>query len=281
MRFPRYFIRVKHDIGRISAWGWSESSQSEAQQNAEARLQRILASLRRNAFDHGLQRYPYISDDVICEFVVDRVKNGLGQEIGVVSRNAYGALVLNVSNVLIIDIDIETKVRKPGLVARLFGKRAVSADEVEKAEWDNIRSWQRQNSGFSLRVYRTAAGLRAIVSNRLFPQIDSTVLAMMDALHGDSLYRQLCLSQKCFRARLTPKAWRIGLKPPKDRFPFDSVQAEAAFDSWLDKYVQRMKGYAVCRFVETIGDETIHPEVQPIVDLHDGMTCGDARLPLA
>lgn len=280
MRFPKFWKVAKDGSGKIVARGWSESSQAEADQNAQDRLHRILTWLRSKDDVGDLDRYHYVIDDNICEPVIDVIQDESHQELAVISRNAYGSLVLNANRVMIIDIDIESTVYSPGFLAKLFGAKPTTAQEIFQREMENLHTWQQQHQQISFRVYRTAAGLRAIVTSREYPQIDVEVIEILNQLHSDPLYRHLCISQKCFRARLSPKPWRIGLKPPVQRFPFESSAAEAEFDNWYRDYASACKQWSVCEYLQTIGEEAAIPCAQQIVELHDSLCCNPGR-PLA
>lgn len=280
MRFPKYWKVARDRTCKIVARGWSETSQTEADQNAQDRLQRILQWLGGNRNRDDLDRYHYVIDDNICEPVIDVVQDDSGLELAVISRNAYGSLVLNANRIMIVDIDIESTVSTPGFFAKLLGAKATTAEQILTRELDNLNSWQQRNQQVTLRVYRTAAGLRAIVTSREYPQIDNNVLLMLDDLHSDPLYRQLCISQKCFRARLSPKPWRIGLASPGQKFPFETTAAEEKFNDWYKSYTSACRQWSVCKFLQEIGSEPAISTAQQLVELHDGLCCNPGK-PLA
>ncbi len=285
MRFPLYWKTARNESGTLTARGWSDVSEAQAQQAAQNRLERIVQFLRRlkSGSDSDLDRYHYVIDDCICEFVIDRIKDDSGNEIGVISRNAYGALILNASNVMLIDIDIppDSDTKPSGLIGRFLRRKSMSADERVAQAVEKFRTWQHQHPDFSFRVYRTRGGLRAVVINKIFEEVSSAVIAIMEQLDSDPLYRELCKSQKCFRARLTPKPWRIGKSLPEQKFPFESDEQEAAFQKWFDDYISRSSRWSVCHFLETIGPQDYHRAALTIVELHDRFCCSDQRKELA
>ena len=78
--------------------------------------------------------------------------------------------------------------------------------------------------------------------------------------HGaDPLYRQLCKAQKCYRARLTPKPWRCGVRHKPERWPFLDARAEKHFQKWQAQYESFAAGWATCEFVRKIGNGDVHP----------------------
>ena len=132
-----------------------------------------------------------------------------------------------------------------------------------------------------MRVYRTYAGLRYLVTHAPFSPTDGEVQAVMQAVGTDPQYIRLCQVQKSFRARLTPKPWRIGVSNPPARFPFEDAGEERAMHEWEVRYDAASAGRATCRFMEEIGGGTEHPDVAPIRALHDEHTKAASGLPLA
>jgi hypothetical protein len=102
----------------------------------------------------------------------------------------------------------------------------------------------------------------------------------MKGFSADPHFMMLCRLQKSFRARLTPKPWRIGLPAPPGEHPRDPA-AQAAFGAWLQKYEAAARGYASARFVEAIGTGLPSSEARVIVDEHDRTARAAESVPLA
>ena len=94
----------------------------------------------------------------------------------------------------------------------------------------------------------------------------------------------MCTNQHCFRARVSPKPWRIGiethLKPrpgvwpiKPDRMP-DRVR-------WVDEYERKAKAYAACRYIGAKGNGVVDPAVEKVRALHDELCRAHSELPLA
>lgn len=275
MKFPKFWCRVHNETGKVVARGWSETSHDEAAANAERRLRRILDFLQ----DGGrLDEYQYEADGVICEPVIDRVFEG-ETETAVISRNAYGSLVLNTPHLMIADIDIQPP-RLPDFFRRIKTWFGLGRDRppAEQQKLEHVRQWQRSHPDFSLRVYRTHSGYRVLVINQYWPRVDEQALRLLEQLDSDPLYRRLCKSQSCFRARLSPKPWRVGVPGAPTRFPFRNASEERAFDQWEQKYRQVAEGFSVCRYVETIGKAARHNSLTALIAQHDAWCCGDRPL---
>jgi hypothetical protein len=104
---------------------------------------------------------------------------------------------------------------------------------------------------------------------------------LMKATGTDPWFVRLCLAQKSFRARLTPKPWRVGVKAPPGEYPREGETSQR-FAEWLREYESASRGYATCRFLETVGKGgLVGGEDHGLVELHDRATRADSTLPLA
>ncbi len=279
MKFPTFWNRVQNTSGLVTARGWSEESLEQATANAQSRLKRILAALGRQQ-SLELERYDYVIDNVICEQVIDRIQHD-NREQAVISRNAYGSLIMNAAKMMFVDIDLPIP-NKPSWISRWFRKPPPPPALSPEAEvLERIRKWQFENGDTTLRIYRTHAGFRIIVVNQSFPVVDANAVAIMHGLGSDTLYVTLCESQSCFRARLTPKPWRVGMPKPPKMFPFFSASDEQAFNAWYQQYSTKSKQFKVCNFVETVGSAAIDAEHQELIQQHDEFCCDPNNLPLA
>lgn len=292
MNIPKYWAKretsLKDVNGRalfLSCWQWSNSSASEAFQRADARLNELM---QKAAMGAGLNRYSY-GDRAMREETTQSVISNDGREVAVVTRNAYGALVLNAANAMFIDIDFpENEQPAPaasgGGFLRLFGGKprpAATQLSPEEQGVQHVAAWAAQNPGLGLRVYRTFGGLRCLITNAVFDPTASDAIGILQSLNSDPLYIRLCRQQQCFRARLTPKHWRCGVRPPPSRFPWDNSKDEARYRQWQQGYEATSAGFATCRLVKVIGPDEVHPDVAPILNLHDQLACRDPGRALA
>ncbi len=281
MIIPRHWACAKGEtrgsgskILTLSAWGWSEKNQSEAESHARERLRTLLAKVERGeALAHD---YAYGSQPV-REQVIDEVRNATNDIVGLVTRNVYGCLVLNAGEAMFLDIDVP----RPSFmerVRRFFNKKKPDSETIALSR---LRETLTGIRGASFRIYRTAAGFRVLATDRTFLPGDPEVERIMVSASVDPAYSRLCKIQKSFRARLTPKPWRCGRTRPPCRFPFVSSGQEQAFRQWLEEYDRAIETRATCRFVERIGWDRVHEEVAPILALHDKLTRITSELPLA
>ena len=274
MKFPKFWSLAKSGSG--TAWGWSDTSAEEAQQNAQQRAAKVADLLRAGGSPAANQGY-YI-DRPIREQVLRELDAST-----ILSRNAYGAEVLNTTTGFFIDVDLPAP-KNPGLIARLLGAKPAAKSEPSPAEIAALHAaenWAKAHPGWSWRIYRTAAGLRLLATHAVFNFDDALVAKAFEALGSDPLYRQLCYAQQCFRARLTPKPWRGGLQAKTPRWPWITTREEQAFGQWDRSYRQACQAYATCELILTIGSSEIHPSLRTLVAVHDEVSgCGSGR-PLA
>ncbi len=274
MKIPKYWakgvVKVKNDRGRefnLACWRWSDTSQAEAAQAAEARAREIGVKF---AATQQLDRYGY-ADRPLREEVVESIGDS-----AIITRNSYGALVLNASRVMFIDIDFEMKEKGGGL----FGRNKNAPTELTK-QLDRIEEWSRQHPQWSLRVYRTAGGLRGLITNELFDPTQSSSTDVLNSLNSDPLYVKLCKAQECFRARLTPKPWRCGIGTPPTSYPWMFPNAEMMHRQWERNYESVANSYTTCQLVKEIGSASMSVEVARIVEIHDRYACRGEGLSLA
>ena len=277
MNFPPFWARGAS--GDFSCWRWSTRSLAEAQTLAAQAAEQLAERFRHG--DLPKRAHGYYPDRPFREPVLREIKNSAGETAAVITRNSYGCLVLNTARVMFVDVDLPEP-KRPGLFKRLFGKPEapppVSSqnDAIAKAE-----SWARQHTDWGWRIYRTRAGLRLLATHAVFDPETAVADGVFDALGADPLYRQLCKTQKCFRARLTPKPWRCGIRTKPDRWPWLDEKAETHFKRWDAQYQSFAFNWATCQFLRQIGSGTVHPDVQLILGVHDETTRAASKHELA
>jgi hypothetical protein len=280
MRIPRYWARAEGDTPpdfdgdrSVSVWGWSDDSRVDAERNAQQRLTELLDKLQRGL---GLPKGYAYGTRPLREQILEELRDRGGRLEALLTRNAYGSVVLNTAQVLFVDVDA----RWPSLgqrIARAFGSRKPFPSE---ATLTRIRDVLQHDSGGSYRIYRTAAGFRVLATDPTFAPTSAEALRLMERLGADQSFVQLCKVQDSFRARLTPKPWRCGQPIPPARFPRDAA-GDARFSDWLQAYERAIADKATCRFVEAIGWGRNNAETERIVRLHDERTKAGSDLPLA
>jgi hypothetical protein len=264
------------------AWGWSMSSAADALDVAHEQLRSALARVRLGARVGGYYPRTPLREPILDELILD------GEQVLAVTRNRYGAEVLNTDHILIADVDLP-EMREPmagGLLRRLFRRRTAETGPPAKPpsvveRLITIGTWARTNPGLGVTVYRTASGLRVFVAGVEEPASSARAGQILAELNADPVYRELCRAHGTFRARLTPKPWRLpGIRAPRERWPYEDANAEQRFQRWLARYEAAAQGYAVCRLLEAHGPAPSTLD-ERIIQLHDERTGVHTPLPLA
>lgn len=271
MNFARYWssieIRVPARFGKpgaVRVWGASNTDEQTAAGAARARAAQALSFFAGQASD-----YEYATD-TIREEVIEEFTDAAGERLAVITRNRYGALVLNTERVLFGDVDLPSENFVLRLCNRL-GRRARDKHFFLEA----MRAFHSAHPQFVLQVYETRAGLRFIVINREIGPDGPEVELLFKELPVDRLYTRLCRTQLCFRARLTPKPWRIGLARPTTRFPFSTPLKQRSFNFWLGQYVAKSRNACAARRLERIGEASMPDAVRRVVEIHDRFACDE------
>jgi hypothetical protein len=291
----------------VRRYGWSTTSEADALANAEARadeaLRRILAG---DKLDKREPKVPYngAAGVPIREEVLARH----GEQV--ITRNSYGAHCLNSPNALFADIDFKPDpsaktaivtfvvlalaATVTGLALRSWGttfgllfasllaaaplanlavRIAVAvrggAERIARARLVNFLS---RNASWSVRLYRTPAGYRLLATHQPFEADSPIAQKFFAAVSADPIYVRMCTNQRCFRARLTAKPWRIGIathmRPRPGIWP---VRPEhlAVRNEWLSKYESLAASYSACRYIESLGSGVVHESIKAVVELHD------------
>lgn len=328
MIVPRYWAegRLRHrDRKRqvtVRRFGWSDTSQEEAQANADRRtreaLDQRLAGAKLPTWE---PRVPYNGADGVP--IREEIVSRHGETI--ITRNSYGALCLNTPDVLFADVDFRPMpsveeaagigglwllslagtgwaiwgrygpfVLPVGFFACLFTialvKVVLSPASAslrggnEQIVRRRLRSFVAANPGWHLRLYRTPAGMRALALHRKFHPGDVEVRRCFRVLGVDKVFATMCRRQQCFRARVSPKPWRIGLtdhlRPRPGTWPVapERLPARAA---WVERYEAAARGHAACQFVGSFGSEVEHPDAKAVCTLHDELCGANSGRPIA
>lgn len=284
MRIPRHWARasvtleLRGDTFSTEAFGHSDRSPADAERDARERAMRVARwyeQLEEGDDPPPPDQYGYGGDRPMREPIVRELGSG-SERFAAITRNNYGALVLNTAAVGFIDVDVEPP---PGLGGRLWNRlRGVRVPTYEET-LVRVRA-AADASRLGMRIYRTAAGIRCLVASELLDPTDRRTEGLFVQFGADPRYRVLCKVQRCFRARLTPKPWRCGLPAPVWPWPFRSAAHEEHHRAWLRRYEEAIQGYATCELIESRGPEFRHPLAAEIVREHDAACLRPGR-PLA
>lgn len=293
MRVPRFwhreFATVKGRDGkpwRLVCWGWSETNAAEAATRATAKVNRLNSSWQAGA--SRKERNWYANDTYLAdpprEEILDEISDSDGQVIGTITRNAYGAIILNTDRMLIIDVDDKARSSFKGclrsLVSWFLPAAWLTPRKPELTTEEKISATIASAPQHGYRVYRTAAGWRIILVSQAVDGVDATTLEMLKRFESDPFYVALCKKQQTFRARLTAKPWRCGVDRAPNRYPRMTTIDVKAFELWETKYTQRAASHKTCE-LQSGQNTPIAPELKALIDVHDQWCQIDRDLPLA
>ncbi len=263
MRIPKYWERtsssetIKGKLRNLSAWGHSNTSEEDARHNATQRLSKVRIALSSGI---PLDTYEYLANP-IREQRLELYDNEI-DPYAIITRNGYGARVLNAPRVMFVDIDVD--VTTPGFWASLFGKKRKSPTQeaIERVE-----QWVESNRTSGFRIYETPAGLRLIATDKLYDPVSNETAKLLADLNSDEMYRRLCKAQKCFRARLSAKPWRIEMERCPIRYPEPHTKDKHA--AWCQLYESKAAPYSACRFIKSVGSKGFVSEIERVTQIHD------------
>jgi hypothetical protein len=288
VKLARYWTRASGEATgpdgrpvRVTARGWSNESLEAARELARSTARRLAERLvapgtAARAYLYGERPLP---EPIVREFP------GGGTPGAVVTRNAYGALVLNARQLMFVDIDRDDPAPSASAgdlvsgILSLFGKAAPAPPRAADGVLAGIQRVAEAN-GLAVRVYKTAGGYRAIVTDAPH-EAGAPSERLFQEFGADPLYVRLCRLQQSFRARLTPKPWRCGLRVPPATFPYETPQDEARVRAWEADYAKTAGGYATCRYLTTFGGARVAPGFEDLIRYHDQETRAETPFPLA
>lgn len=257
VRIFRFWVSEerRENRGRETVEGRVFGGSNVSEADAVADLERRWRGVCERVFD-GKPRDADTYDADIREEIVEML-----DENTVVTRNRYGAEILNCTSPVIVDVDHV----EPSFFQRLFGKGGDEATRIDRIVKNVTKLVEEGKFGIQgARMYRTPAGVRVILATNKTAPRSKEVGRMMRALHADGLYASLCRKQNCYRARLTAKPHRIGVKSLRQSWPVDEAQM-AEREEWVRGYRAAADGYAACAFLTSTG---VVPSSKAL-DLHD------------
>ncbi len=315
--------RLQHkEAGRqvtVRRFGWSDTSEDEAQAMADARTQEALQLILEG--EKLVRREPRVAyngaDGIpIREEIIARH----GETI--ITRNLYGALCVNTPNVMFVDVDYDDTPRftfnfYPTLIllagAASYGVHHRSfwsfvmayavlslvmnlvlnvmntqhrrrGEKPFEQALQRIAAFSKQHPEWHLRVYETPAGLRVLAMHDVFDPSSPEAAECFHQLNADPVYVRMCQNQRCFRARVSPKPWRMGiaqhLRPRPGVWPVKPEHLPLR-RRWVADYEARAGAYSSCRFVSTLGSGRVHAAAEEVRKIHDELSRAHSGLPMA
>ncbi len=266
MRLYRHWVKeaatITVDGGPLEINCYGHSNESIRAAREDAREQAVVIQQKIEKCREPPDDYEVAIREEIIEEIDAR---------NVVSRNRYGALVLNSETVVFIDID-EPRI---GFWKRLFGDKTLT----KKQQMLEMIEQQASHSAYKklgFRVYETHSGMRLIVTGRKFAAGSDVSRKLLRAFNSDPLYALLCVRQQCYRVRLTPKPHRMQLRAHRVHYP-RTDEEQRAVERWIEGYEEASKNFATCLFIKALGRQSRGE----IIDYHDRMSGAHTSMKLA
>lgn len=268
-------------LGAFGCWGWSDVSLEEAAERGRERAKQVAEMIRTGKRP---EHYLY-GDRPMREEIIEEWTRSDGTRYAAVTLNAYGCLVLNTASIMFVDVDLP---RIPAWqlfkhrLAGLLGKRGESPEARQVSDaLAKVAGMIEREPGCGVRVYRTFAGLRYLITHAQADPVAERTFREMEALGADPLYVRLCKVQACFRARLNPKPWRCGMQALPVSFPWKDGVAEETVRKWKEAHAKKSQEYATCSLIKQYGPAATDDEIIRVVAFHDQQTKAASGLALA
>jgi hypothetical protein len=255
-------VLINDTVKSISCFGGSNHSETDALTDGHRRLEAVKRRIAGVEKTKGLDYEADIREEPL-QWIGDQ---------DVITRNRYGAEVLNSTSCIFIDID------EPVFRIWQIFSRIRSREEKKQAilEFVGRRLKKPDLNDFGVRVYETHSGIRLILEGKALDPRSKEAKNLLRSFHTDQVYSALCRKQNCYRARLTPKPYRIKMKPIRLLYPYEGKDRYRIAE-WIEEYDSRSQGFSTCRLVQTIRSHV----ASPVVRYHDEKTKAQSSLPLA
>lgn len=264
MKYFRYWIKDEFPIQiggspqEITILSGSNVSEADAAKKAKEQAsiieERIQSGTRKEEYESSINEY--------VERVID--------DSNIVTICRYGAKILNTDEYTILDLDdypvdifdifrsVRTLPKKERIVAK-FLERVAKNPEI----------------GTDFRIYETAKGIRVIGKKYINPE-NKKYIKLMRSLNVDWLYVFLSKRQKCYRARLTPKPYRLKIKTIRITSPLTCTSDD--YTQWEKMYTDSSNKYSVAKYLTSLGQDFGGDRV---INFHDEVCRSHSNLKLA
>jgi len=289
----------------IKRFGWSDESELDAKKHADSRLSEAVQTLEKEGdvrrIDHktsynGAEGIP-IREEVISRnsygalclntpdvlFADIDFEHDVSFTVSVIafvvlsSFASVAALLFQVwffQSWVAFAVGIFIALILTPMLAGLLNKviQRISGGPEAKA-LEQIKKVSSENAELHLRLYRTPMGYRVLLMNDTYSPTSEAAINLLKDLQSDNIYIQMCKNQDCFRARVSPKPWRIGvdrLKPSPGVWP---IKAERLRERvrWVGMYEKKARSYSSCHYVLDLGSDKVHKKAEFVRKIHDEM----------
>lgn len=308
----------------VRRFGWSNENQAAAQSHADQRVADAIAAMRQGdsvLIREPKVAYNGADGLPIREEAIERYTDVTASEV-VLTRNAYGAVCLNTPDVLFADVDVSpepscvlyvvsfwllfagllTAAFRLGmenpfflvLLVSMIGSAIIGSalhqiiivfrGSPKQHARKRIDAFAVSHPDWRMRLYETPNGWRVLVTHRTFDPRGDEAREFFQSIGTDPIYTRMCFNQNCFRARLTPKPWRISMERLRNGVWPIAMERMEYREQWVNDYDRQRQRYAACRFTDTIGGTSSIqrcPETEFVRQLHDEWCQANSDHPIA
>jgi hypothetical protein len=254
MKYFRYWteetfnISIDSNIEEIKLLVGSNISKEEASKDASIQAkkieQRISERTPKEEYDAAIKEH-------VSEII---------DESNVITICRYGAKIWNTTEYTIFDLD-DYPVDFFDLFKSL--RKLTKKERIIFKFEERIKRYPMLGSDF--RLYETAKGIRVIGKKYIDPT-GKQYSSLMRKVNVDWLYTQLSMKQNCYRARLTPKPYRMRIRTIKIKSPLDCEKDH--YKEWSKAYDQKSLNFSVVKLLKSIGQDFSYDRV---IKQHDEM----------
>ncbi len=253
-----FSIRVGGRLERITVLAGSNVSKDDARSQAGLQARQIESRISSRS---ARESYEVPVREYVEQFIDDA---------NVITVCRYGAKVLNTCQYTVLDLDdYPVNFLDRFRAVRKLSKKARIVYKFKE------RLKKHSELGRDFRIYETTKGVRVIGKTYVDPA-RKHYESLMRKFAVDWLYVLLSQRQNCYRARVTPKPYRMKAPTIKIRSPLDCESD--TYLQWQRQYESASENYRVLRFVEAIGRDF---STEPVIRLHDSLCKVDSDRTLA
>lgn len=272
MKIPPYWVTGKRSGSDGSLWklrGISYSSMREARERLEERFRIRSAFAARSGVSEKeveehrarLRALDELKEEEYSTLLLEPVLEQVDDD-NLITRNRYGVQVLNSTTLCFVDVD-DFPLSLGDTLKGIFGRKTTPEEKLLQT----LRDLCAADESLGARLYRTHNGWRVMLTGRGLAPDSDRMHQICRILHADPLYESLCTRQQCWRARLTPKPYRVGVPGYPRPVDSESVSSPQSQD-WIQRYEAACRGKSVCRLVDVTGRKM----QSDLIELHDRMT---------
>jgi len=202
--------------------------------------------------------------------IKEHVKEAL-DDSNIITVCRYGANILNTTRYTVLDLD-----DYPVDFFDFFRKKLKQMSKKERIVHKFLERLKKHPElGSDFRIYETAKGIRVIGKKYIEPS-GHKYRSLMRKFAVDWVYIAMSQRQGCYRARLTPKPYRMKIQTIRISSPLD-CESQAYLD-WSTAYEEAASRFSVVKLLQRVGNDF---SLESVIRTHDLIGNAEAKQRLA